>query len=58
MVVGSSVSRKQCDEVFLECHIRSLDRQCHGKNVTKFSWSANIRSLDRQCHGKHVTKFS
>ena len=40
MVIGSSVSRKQCDEVFLECQIRSLDCQCHGKNVTKFSWSA------------------
>ena len=40
MVVGSSVSRKQCDEVFLQCHIWSLDRQCHGNNVTKLSWSA------------------
>ena len=40
MVVGSSVSRKQCDEVFLECQIWSLDHQCHGNNVTKFSWSA------------------
>ena len=40
MVVGSSVSWKECDEVFLECHIQSLDRQCHGNNVTKFSWSA------------------
>ena len=40
MVVGSSVSRKQSDKVFLECHILSLDRQCHRKNVTKFSWSA------------------
>ena len=40
MVVGSSVLRKECDEVFLECHIWSLDRQCHGNNVTKFSWSA------------------
>ena len=37
MVVGSSVSWKECDEVFLECHIWSLDRQYHGKNVTKFS---------------------
>ena len=40
MVVGSSVSRKECDEVFLKCHIWSLDRQCHGKHVTKFSGSA------------------
>ena len=40
MVVGSSVSWKECDEVFLKCHIWSLDRQCRGKNVTKFSWSA------------------
>ena len=68
MVVASSVSRITCDKVFLECHIRSLDRQCHGNNVTKFSWSAkecdevflecHIWSLDRQCHGKNVTKFS
>ena len=68
MVVGSSVSRKECDEVFLECHIWSLDRQCHGNNVTKFSWSAkecdkvllecHIWSLDRQCHENNVTKFS
>ena len=29
MVVGSS--RKQCDEVFLNRHIWSLDRQCHEK---------------------------
>ena len=40
MVVGSSVSRKECDKVFLKCHIWSLDHQCRGKNVTKFSWSA------------------
>ena len=40
MVIGSSVSRKECDEVFLECHIWLLDRQCREKNVTKFSWSA------------------
>ena len=39
MVVGSSVSRITCNEVFLKCHIWSLDRQCRGKNVTKFSWS-------------------
>ena len=39
-VIGSSVSRITCDEVFLKCHIWSLDRQCRGKNVTKFSWSA------------------
>ena len=37
MFVGSSVSRKECDEVFPNCHICSLDRQCRGKNVTKFS---------------------
>ena len=37
MVVGSSVLWKECDKVFLECHIRSLDRQCCGKHVTKFS---------------------
>ena len=37
MVIGSSVSWITCDEVFLECHIWSLDRQCHGKHVTKFS---------------------
>ena len=33
MVVGSLVSRKQCDEVFLNHHnniIWSLDCQCHG----------------------------
>ena len=40
MVVGSSVSWKECDEVFLECHIWSLDHHCRGKNVTRFSWSA------------------
>ena len=40
MVVGSSVSRKPCDKVFLNGHIWSLDRQCHGKHVTKFSWVA------------------
>ena len=39
MVVGSSVSRITCDEVFLKYHIWSLDCQCRGKNVMKFSWS-------------------
>ena len=38
MVVGLSVSWKACDKVFLNSHIWSLDRQCHGKHVTKFSW--------------------
>ena len=37
MVVGSSVSQKACDEVFLNGHIWSLGSQCHGKHVTKFS---------------------
>ena len=37
MFVGSSVSRKECDEVFPNCHICSLDRQCRRNNVTKFS---------------------
>ena len=37
MVVGSSVSRKPCDKVFLNGHIWSLDRQSHGEHVTKFS---------------------
>ena len=37
MVVGSSVSQKASDEVFLNCHIWLLDCQCHGKHVTKFS---------------------
>ena len=37
MVVGSTVSRKACDKVFLNGHIWSLDSQCHGKHVTKFS---------------------
>ena len=36
-VVGSSVSRKACDEVFLNGHIWLLDRQCHGKHATRFS---------------------
>ena len=29
--------QKVCDEVFLNSHICSLDRQCRGKNMTKFS---------------------
>ena len=33
MVIGSSVSRKACDEVFLNGHIWSLDSQYHGKYV-------------------------
>ena len=37
MVVGLSVSRKACDKVFLSGHIWSLDRQCNGEHVTKFS---------------------
>ena len=37
MVVGSSVSQKAFDEVFMNCHIWSLDHQCCGKHVTKFS---------------------
>ena len=57
MVVGSSVSRKPCDKVFLSGHIWSLDRQCHGEHVTVFL-NGHIWSLDRQCHGEHVTKFS
>ena len=36
MFVGSSVSRKEFDEVFLNCHICSLDRQCHGNNVSPY----------------------
>ena len=40
MVIGSSVSRKPCDKVFLNGHIWSLDRQCHGEHLTKFSWMA------------------
>ena len=36
-VVGLSVSQKASDKVFLNCHIWSLDRQCLGKHVTKFS---------------------
>ena len=36
MFVGSSVSRKEFDEVFPNCHICSLDHQCRGNNVTKF----------------------
>ena len=39
-------------------HICSLDRQCHGKNVTKFSRAAIVCSLDLQCHGKHGIKFA
>ena len=34
VVVGSSVLGKECDEVFLKCHIWLLDRQCHRKIVT------------------------
>ena len=37
MVVGSSVSQKASDKVFLNCHIWSLDCQCCGKHVMKFS---------------------
>ena len=35
-VVGSSVPRITCDEVFLKYHIWSLDHQCCGKDVAKF----------------------
>ena len=38
MIIGLSVSRKAYNKVFLNCHIWSLDCQCHGKHVTKFSW--------------------
>ena len=31
---------KICNKSFLKCHIQSLDFQCRGKHVTKFSWSA------------------
>ena len=36
-VVGSSVSWKACNEVFLNGHIWLLDRQCHRKHATRFS---------------------
>ena len=36
MVVGSLVSQKQCDEVFLNHHIWSLDCQCHGLILRRF----------------------
>ena len=36
MVVGLSLSWKACDKVFLNGHIWSLDRQCHGKHMTRF----------------------
>ena len=38
MVVGSSVSRTAFCKVFLNGHIWLLDRQCHAKHVSKFSW--------------------
>ena len=59
MFVGSSVSRKEFDEVFPNCHICSLDCQCRGKNLTKFSRIAiYICSLDRQCHGNNVSPYT
>ena len=59
MFVGSSVSRKEFDEVFPNCHICLLDRQCRGKNLTKFSRIAiYICSLDRQCHGNNVSPYT
>ena len=58
MFVGLSVLQKECDEVFLNSHICSLDRRCHGKNATKFFSAAISCSLDLQCHGKHGMKFS
>ena len=58
MVVGSSVSRKQCDEVFLNGHIWSLDGQCHEKKCDEVFLSRHIWSLDGQCHENNVTKFS
>ena len=58
MVVGSSVSRKMFDEVFLNRHIWSFDRQCHRARVAKFSWFAIIIwLLDRQHRGNVFTEF-
>ena len=58
MAVGSSVSRKQYDEVFLNRHIWSLDGQCHEKKCDEVFLSPHIWSLDGQCHENNVTKFS
>ena len=32
----------------LECHIRSSDRQCHGKHVTKFSSCTRSSNMDKE----------
>ena len=37
MVIGSLVSQRACDEVFLNGHVRLLDHEYHGKRVTKFT---------------------
>ena len=37
MVIGPSMLWEACDKIFLNGHIWSLDHQCHGKHITRFS---------------------
>ena len=57
MVIGSSVSWKACDRVFLDGHIWSLDCQSR-KACDKVFLNSHVWSLDHQCCGKYTTKSS
>ena len=56
MVVGSSVSQKACDKVFLNNHIWSLDYQYSTKYATKFS-ELPYMVIGSSVSRKHVTKY-
>ena len=60
MFIGSLVSRKECDKVFLNSHIRMfIGLSVSWKECDEIYLSCHIYiSLDLQCHGKHGTKFS
>ena len=64
MFVGSSVSRKECDEVFLSCHICSFIENILSMVHWIFSITENmVQSFldlpsDNQCYGNNVMYIS
>ena len=56
MVIGSSMSQKACDKVFLNSHIWSLGCQCRGSMLQSFTeWPFTIMQRlmtdESKCHG-------